>query len=64
MAKPSPEVKTRFKMYKKGKLWLVAAAATAGLMAGGNVAQADNSTSTSNSSQAVVANTNTAYIVQ
>ena len=59
MAKPSPEVKTRFKMYKKGKLWLVAAAATVGLMAGGNVAQADNSTSTSNSSQAVVANTNT-----
>ena len=59
MAKPSPEVKTRFKMYKKGKLWLVAAAATAGLMAGGNVAQADNSTSTSNSNQAVVANTNT-----
>lgn len=59
MAKPSPEVKTRFKMYKKGKLWLVAAAATAGLMAGGNVAQADNSTATSNSDQAVVANTNT-----
>ena len=59
MAKPSPEVKTRFKMYKKGKLWLVAAAATAGLMAGGNVAQADNSTSTNNSDQAVVANTNT-----
>ena len=59
MAKPSPKVKTRFKMYKKGKLWLVAAAATAGLMAGGNVAQADNSTATSNSDQAVVANTNT-----
>ena len=59
MAKPSPEIKTRFKMYKKGKLWLVAAAATAGLMAGGNVAQADNSTTTSNSDQAVVANTNT-----
>ena len=59
MAKPSPEVKTRFKMYKKGKLWLVAAAATAGLMAGGNVAQADSSTTTSNSDQAVVANTNT-----
>ena len=59
MAKPSPEIKTRFKMYKKGKLWLVAAAATAGLMAGGNVAQADNSTATSNSDQAVVANTNT-----
>ncbi|WP_289533791.1 peptidoglycan DD-metalloendopeptidase family protein [Limosilactobacillus mucosae] len=59
MAKPSLEVKTRFKMYKKGKLWLVAAAATAGLMAGGNVAQADSSTTTSNSDQAVVANTNT-----
>ena len=58
MAKPSPEVKTRFKMYKKGKLWLVAAAATAGLMAGGNVAQAD-STTTTNDDQAVVANTNT-----
>lgn len=44
--KQQPNVKRHFKMYKGGKLWLVAGITVAGLMIGGQVASADTTTAT------------------
>ena len=44
MGKPSQDMKCHFKMYKKGKLWLVAGITAASLFAGVHGAKADTTT--------------------
>ena len=59
MSKQTPEIKRHFKMYKSGKLWLVAGITAVSLMAGGQVAaSAADNTATASASTTAVASAN------
>ncbi|QLL69462.1 peptidoglycan DD-metalloendopeptidase family protein [Lactobacillus sp. 3B(2020)] len=59
MGKPSQDMKRHFKMYKKGKLWLVAGITAASLFAGVHGAKADT-TATANQANKVTTTTGNA----
>ncbi|WP_283578528.1 peptidoglycan DD-metalloendopeptidase family protein [Limosilactobacillus ingluviei] len=60
MGKPSQDMKCHFKMYKKGKLWLVAGITAASLFAGVHGAKADTTTQADQTADKVATTTGNA----
>lgn len=60
MGKPSQDMKCHFKMYKKGKLWLVAGITAASLFAGVHGAKADTTTQADQAADKVATTTGNA----